>query len=265
MADETCRVEYTPEGGHRRGDRIVRCGKPAGHPERLHAEMIDGEFGPEWAADETPAQPMACDRQTCGATLAEYERDPCTRQICPLRDARPAAEAGRAGEDDVYLAAAQAYQRLSSHHRDVHEMVRRPQFRASIDAARAPLLAEIERLTVGKCFDAAPQLLGSVSTVMCTLAHGHRGAHTDGQATWTSLDEARAKAVDRHTLRLAFVALAASPQRCRYHGDDFGRLGWERGEPRCDSCKQPWRVKRALDAVERAITGPVTDDGNADG
>ena len=56
------------------------------------------------------------------------------------------------------------------------------------------------------------------------------------------------------TLRLAREALAHAEQRCRYHGADFERLGtepYERGLPRCDSCKQPWRVVRALAAIDR--------------
>lgn len=54
------------------------------------------------------------------------------------------------------------------------------------------------------------------------------------------------------------AALAAAPQTCRYHGNQFDRLGMEYGEPRCDSCKQPWRVVRALDAVDRLARAEVS-------
>lgn len=58
MPDETCRVEHPRSNNPIPNTRIVRCGKPAGHPGRLHAEALeDGEFGPPWAADETPVQP----------------------------------------------------------------------------------------------------------------------------------------------------------------------------------------------------------------
>lgn len=53
-------------------------------------------------------------------------------------------------------------------------------------------------------------------------------------------------------LRYAREALEAAPQTCRYHDAEFGKLGWEPwGEPRCDSCKQPWRTVRALREIER--------------
>lgn len=41
-------------------------------------------------ADETPAQPRAC--TSCGATGWEYDRDACTRQVCPMRDAERSAQ-----------------------------------------------------------------------------------------------------------------------------------------------------------------------------
>lgn len=60
-------------------------------------------------------------------------------------------------------------------------------------------------------------------------------------------------------LVLAHEALRNAENRCRYHGDNWDFLGREgygpqsetEREPRCDSCKQPWRVTRALDAIGR--------------
>jgi hypothetical protein len=47
------------------------------------------------------------------------------------------------------------------------------------------------------------------------------------------------------------AALIRAEQHCRYHDQEFERLGLESwGEPRCDSCKQPWRVVQALAAVD---------------
>lgn len=137
------------------------------------------------------------------------------------------------------------------------------------------LLAELAEVTRQRD-DLAAKVLAYESAICfetsCTGCAGQTDrlyeAEMRAEKAESERDEARAKAVDRHTLRLAFVALAASPQRCRYHGNDFGRLGWERGEPRCDSCKQPWRNDRALSAIDRAIRGPVepvTDDGGSDG
>lgn len=54
-------------------------------------------------------------------------------------------------------------------------------------------------------------------------------------------------------LRLARLALTHDAQLCRYHGARFDFLGMQFGEPRCESCRQPWRVTRALAAVKRAI------------
>jgi hypothetical protein len=47
--------------------------------------------------------------------------------------------------------------------------------------------------------------------------------------------------------------------RLPYHGEDFKKLGFERGEPRCDSCKQPYRVVKALEAIDYAAveSGPA--------
>lgn len=49
------------------------------------------------------------------------------------------------------------------------------------------------------------------------------------------------------------AALRLLPAECRYHGDDFGRLGYEgpHGQPRCESCRPPWRRMCGLAAVER--------------
>lgn len=62
-------------------------------------------------------------------------------------------------------------------------------------------------------------------------------------------------------LSIIQAALVNAPTSCRYHGTDWGALGWEgpRGgdEPRCDSCKQPWRVSRALDALDEIARAEV--------
>jgi hypothetical protein len=49
------------------------------------------------------------------------------------------------------------------------------------------------------------------------------------------------------------AALEELPATCRYHGDDFGKLGHQgpHGEPRCESCRAPWRRMCGLAAVER--------------
>ncbi len=55
-------------------------------------------------------------------------------------------------------------------------------------------------------------------------------------------------------LAAARQALEHAPQTCRYHGDGFDRNDMRMGLPRCESCQQPYRVTRALaalDAVER--------------
>lgn len=67
-----------------------------------------------------------------------------------------------------------------------------------------------------------------------------------GRLTPTGIQPDRVTEV---ALAAARTALQHAEQTCRYHGTDFARLGWEFGEPRCDSCKQPWRVTRALDAL----------------
>lgn len=56
-----------------------------------------------------------------------------------------------------------------------------------------------------------------------------------------------------HALRSALEALEASPQRCRYHGTDWGDTKF--GEPRCESCRLPYRVTVALRDVRAALAG----------
>lgn len=65
---------------------------------------------------------------------------------------------------------------------------------------------------------------------------------------------------DRRTLcnavDVALLALADQPTTCRYHGGHFHVLGtepYEPGLPRCDSCKQPYRVHRALVVITSAL------------
>lgn len=61
-------------------------------------------------------------------------------------------------------------------------------------------------------------------------------------------------AIAPDALRRVHDALQRAEQTCRYHGADFDRLGREPdGAPRCDSCKQPWRVTRALAAIGGAL------------
>lgn len=174
-ADQTCRAEYPPGPNPMPNTRIVRCGKPAGHPERLHAEALeDGEFGPEWAADETPAQPtcVGCGRpypaldkahgyEQCGECAAAAIAQP---HVAPAPDS---ANTGGAGAD-VYREAAQAMlahqfgdEERTLEWRHCGGCVHAPNtscvcpdepypsmaVRAAIDAGRAPLLAEVERLT----------------------------------------------------------------------------------------------------------------------
>lgn len=55
----------------------------------------------------------------------------------------------------------------------------------------------------------------------------------------------------RDALNFARIALEGAPQECSFHGQDWGRLGFGVEGPRCDSCKQPWCVWRALDAIKK--------------
>ena len=59
-----------------------------------------------------------------------------------------------------------------------------------------------------------------------------------------------------HRAQVGYVveALCRLPVDCRYHGDDFGRSGFEPwGEPRCDSCKPPWWRRRALSLLSGEV------------
>jgi hypothetical protein len=52
--------------------------------------------------------------------------------------------------------------------------------------------------------------------------------------------------------RIAREALMHDAVICRYHGFDLEATGMQRGLPRCDSCKQPYRVRKALAAIRVA-------------
>ncbi|WP_427422691.1 hypothetical protein [Lysinibacillus fusiformis] len=56
-------------------------------------------------------------------------------------------------------------------------------------------------------------------------------------------------------LNRLYAAAVELPTTCRYHGSDFGFLGWEQpgGPPRCDSCKAPWRKAKAMEAYDRLV------------
>lgn len=56
---------------------------------------------------------------------------------------------------------------------------------------------------------------------------------------------------DLTALRSIRLALSHAADTCRFHGTRFDHLGMEHGEPRCDSCKQPFRVIAARAALER--------------
>lgn len=59
-------------------------------------------------------------------------------------------------------------------------------------------------------------------------------------------------AADVWTVRQALECL---PAECRYHGEEFGKLGRlsaaEGGEPRCESCRPAWRRMCGLAALRR--------------
>lgn len=43
------------------------------------------------------------------------------------------------------------------------------------------------RIPPGPCMEMLPAFRGEGPTAHCTLLHGHKGAHTDGEASWTDL------------------------------------------------------------------------------
>lgn len=58
-------------------------------------------------------------------------------------------------------------------------------------------------------------------------------------------------------------ALAELPTKCRYHGTDFGKLGFEWGEPRCEVCRPPWHRQQALAALDGLqVAGDVCRRGD---
>lgn len=56
-----------------------------------------------------------------------------------------------------------------------------------------------------------------------------------------------------HALSSALSALEVSRQSCRFHGTDFGAMGMEYGQPRCESCRVPYKVTVAIRDVGEAL------------
>lgn len=57
--------------------------------------------------------------------------------------------------------------------------------------------------------------------------------------------------IDPAAINAIWLALNTLPTRCRYHGDQFDALGFQWGEPRCESCRQPYLATEALAALHR--------------
>jgi hypothetical protein len=57
----------------------------------------------------------------------------------------------------------------------------------------------------------------------------------------------------KNAMRDARATLNHAEQFCRYHGQRWDFLGWEYGLPRCDSCKQPYRVVQAIAGLTKAL------------
>lgn len=66
--------------------------------------------------------------------------------------------------------------------------------------------------------------------------------------------------------RVVREALIHAERQCRYHRDQFDFLGtYHDGTPRCESCQQPWRVRRALDAIDQALATPAPTQSSEGG
>lgn len=57
--------------------------------------------------------------------------------------------------------------------------------------------------------------------------------------------------VKMNDLEVVIDALADLSKKCQYHGESLGASGFQHGLPRCESCRQPWRVTRALEVLAR--------------
>jgi hypothetical protein len=91
------------------------------------------------------------------------------------------------------------------------------------------------------------------------IAHGFR----DNQELRTEVAQLRDR--DRTVAavtRFVLAALENEPRVCKFHGGDFGRAGMRGGEPECGACRHPWRVVRALQALD-ALAGPREGVGAA--
>lgn len=116
-----------------------------------------------------------------------------------------------------------------------------PEIDTDRDPYTARTLAEAQDI-----IDALRREVEVLTRVANTAVHVSDEQHE--LAIQLATDHARIRWAE-NVLRLAVAALQHDTGGCRYHGTDFAKSGMERGLPRCDSCKQPFRVRKALDAA----------------
>lgn len=81
------------------------------------------------------------------------------------------------------------------------------------------------------------------------------GQHLAQAAVDTALGALDPIGADLDQLATIRRALADGPRVCRYHGTNFELSHMAFGLPRCESCRQPYRVAQALAALKQIGAG----------
>jgi hypothetical protein len=88
------------------------------------------------------------------------------------------------------------------------------------------------------------RLLDAGEAARACVEGSHKTLHEELLALARRAGAAEAK------LEHAALALKHAPQSCQYHGTDFEKTGMWNGLPKCESCRQPYRVTKVLAAIE---------------
>jgi hypothetical protein len=126
--------------------------------------------------------------------------------------------------------------------------------RASLDEETDPDVLRAALVYVGDFALKATALVTRMSKTITDLRTDGAAAERAGNQQ-LSIARARVEFVETAVRQRIRPALATGPTTCPFHGVDFGFLGWENGEPRCDSCKQPYRLAEAAAAIRAVLRG----------
>jgi hypothetical protein len=126
--------------------------------------------------------------------------------------------------------------------------------RADLDQETDPDVLRASLLYVGDFALKAAALVTRMAKTITDLRTDGAAAERAGNEQ-LSIVRARVEFVETAVRDRIKPALGTGPGTCPFHGTDFGFLGWQDGQPRCDSCKRPYRLAEAAAAIQAVLHG----------